>query len=1255
MRSQTHARRPSPRSSLRWLGAALALALPFQPLEALAQENEPLQLTPPAPVAQEAVSADGIESRLSALREKILARVGEPGVAADLYQLAEVAEIGGSLERVADTLSRVSRSRTHPEVRALAHRLLAEIERKRGRAPRMEGHLDAIGILPAISLIGPFDDDNKGGFDTAYGPERDLDLSSVHQGLRGEVRWRTVEGLSRTGTFAIDQAIRPSSQGIVYALSVLDVPVATQAVLYLGTPGGVKAWINGRPILSDPRYHPSRFDQASVPLRLDRGANVLLLKVAAGESHPFDLHLRVVGTDGRPVRGLKVSAPTSGRFAKPQALAAGRRILARRPLVDVLEATARTGRPQALLDYARVLGERHPFDESEKAHVAAAARAARANPSDVDAQLLAARWEDDNNARRSWYEKAIAAEARGEARAHGMLASWWLAEGDVFRTLRILEERLPQAEGDWPSHLKWVRALDQQGFEARGRRRLEGLLETYRDQPRLLDEMARRHRRDGQLDEAIRLWRVALAHRPGDEGIASSLASALVDRGLPLEADRVLENLERLAPIDVQRMLRRADLLSANGEQGKARILYLEAARVAPQDGEVFERAGQAELRAGETEKALAHFERSLQVRPQNTRLKELVGLLQPGGASFARPWLRDLDEAVAAAEGQHLGEDAVKLVDLTATRVLPSGQSSRTIQTIVQVHTQRGVDRYRSFPIRYAPGREEVKVERARVRKRDGSVVATHSESERSMNEPWSGLYYDARALQIGFPTLAPGDTVELVYRIDDVARDNLLGDYFGDVNYLQDTVPTIHWEYVLEMPAGRQIHSNRPEDAVYETKDLDGGRTLHRWTASGLQKVFPEADMPGWSEVASYLHVSTYADWQAVSNFWWGLVQDQVQPTQEIERVAKEIVSKIPASDVEGRVRAVHDFVLKNTRYVGLEFGIHSFKPYKVEQVLRRRFGDCKDKASLTYSLLRAVGIDSNLVLLRMRHLGKIGEEPASLAVFNHAILYVPSLELWLDGTAEWSGTRELPEADRGAEVLVVRPGGRSEFQVIPEATADLSGSTTEQVVRLDQDGSATIHGSSEVRGLPAPGYRRAYASPNGRKASFEQAMARSYPGITVQSLDISDLTRIEDDVRLAFELSVPTYAERRGDGSLAFSPFGDGQSYVQSFAPVSVRRHDLLLRHTWRNGFRHVVELPEGWSARNLPAETRVGSPFGEATVQVVEEAGKLVFSGTVALTRPRIHPGEYEEFRSFLGEIDRLFRRKVVVGPGGTASR
>ena len=85
--------------------------------------------------------------------------------------------------------------------------------------------------------------------------------------------------------------------------------------------------------------------------------------------------------------------------------------------------------------------------------------------------------------------------------------------------------------------------------------------------------------------------------------------------------------------------------------------------------------------------------------------------------------------------------------------------------------------------------------MERARVWKPDGTVVETHQEADRSASEPWYRLYYDTRVRQVVLPSLAPGDVLELAWRVDDVAGENLLSDYFGEVTPFADRSAGSGW----------------------------------------------------------------------------------------------------------------------------------------------------------------------------------------------------------------------------------------------------------------------------------------------------------------------------------------------------------------------------------------------------------------------------------------------------------------------------
>src|SRR5690606_23640637 len=238
------------------------------------------------------------------------------------------------------------------------------------------------------------------------------------------------------------------------------------------------------------------------------------------------------------------------------------------------------------------------------------------------------------------------------------------------------------------------------------------------------------------------------------------------------------------------------------------------------------------------------------------------------------------------------------------------------------------------------------------------------------------------------------------------------------------------------------------------------DGKTVTYRYTARDLKGVRGEANMPGWTEIARYLHVSTYESWDAVGRWYWALVRDQLKVDDAIKAGVAQAIAGLPAEASErDKVAAIYKHVITSTRYVGLEFGIHGFKPYRTTDVYDRRFGDCKDKASLLKVMLAEAGILSHLVLVRTRDQGALGTAPASLSAFNHAITYVPSLDLYLDGTAEFSGPDELPTADQGATVLVVRDGQGAELTTIPISQVSDNRQIVHQTVELREDGGAAV----------------------------------------------------------------------------------------------------------------------------------------------------------------------------------------------------
>lgn len=1224
-------------SRFTWLAALLVLT---SPLLALARPADPT-----AEAAQ-------------ALADKALELSTSPRGTAYLVRLHGMVEDLEDLTPLVSTYATIASKRSaDPGTRATATMLLMDLERARGRTVRATEVNRALGFINDYYVVGGFENEGKSGCDTDFGPEAaTVDLSAKFAGAKGrEVSWRKLAVAPVDGYVDLAAAVRPNREAVAYALTWLEAPAETQVALGVGTSGAFRLWVNGQVAAREDRYNQPRPDQSRVAVKLRKGLNRVLLKVCQ-ETGPLGFYLRQEPMGGRGT--VKVALPGTppalerGTGPAPQVLptvtSAMRALVEKKPE----DATLRG-------EYATVLSFFRAYDEREHTAAAESERAAKAAPGDVGLQLLAAaNQRDDLNLRRYYLEAALKA-APDSVSARVALAEHELDRGHPERVPPLLTPVVEKAPDAGSARLTLARANEALGEPAKAQLMVE---ETFRRQPRVprvVRAAAMSSRKLERTQEVLDRLRVLLALRYDDSPSRRMLGAMLADLGQVEAATREYSTQLGLNPFDNDSRVRLGELRAANGQVDAAVANFAEARALAPDEPEIYEREGRALLAAGRRDEAMAAMERALVLRPQNPSLKEALRTLKGESGGYGTKYLVDATPLIKEVEA-YPNEDAVYVVENTYVRVQKNGLTSRLHQLVVKVLNQRGVEDFRTQPVAYSPDRQEVKVLRARITKPDGSVVDSYSDTERNINEPWTGMYYDARAKMLNFPALAPGDVLELQYRIEDTAQDNLLSDYFGEVENIQGIYPKLRFQYSVDMPKERALYSNAAKvpGLAATTEEMEGGRMLYQWKTKGVPKVVPEPGMPGWAEVAPPLHVSTYKSWEQVSRYWWGLVRDQLTPNDELRQTVDRVLTGVDRKDDQAVIRAVYNFVVANTRYVALEFGIHGYKPYRVDRILARRFGDCKDKASLIHAMLKVAGVDSRMVLLRMRNLGYIGEEPASLAAFNHAIVYIPKYDTFLDGTAEFHGARELPSADRRATVLIVEPDGTSTFRVTPEAKYEENITRLTMDVTLRPDGGAVVKGVSSVGGQQAAEYRRAYRTTATRKSTFERAWAQSFPGLTVNEVKLNDTTLLDHDVDMDFTMTIPRYAEVVPGSALRFLPFGTGRTYQQAYATLVERRFDLVMQGPWMNQFTLNYTLPAGYTVSELPPPLEEKHSWGRVKLTYRQEGGKLIADGEVAMTSARVKVDEYAAFRDFLGRVDQAFNRKVVLqGPpvGKTAER
>jgi hypothetical protein len=265
---------------------------------------------------------------------------------------------------------------------------------------------------------------------------------------------------------------------------------------------------------------------------------------------------------------------------------------------------------------------------------------------------------------------------------------------------------------------------------------------------------------------------------------------------------------------------------------------------------------------------------------------------------------------------------------------------------------------------------------------------------------------------------------------------------------------------------------------------------------------------------------------------------------------------------------------------------------------------------------TLLEELGIPSTIVILRTQMRGAFKGKIPSLAPFDHAIVYVPKLNLYLDGTAEYTGSTELPKLDLEALGLLVN---RGDSQLVTLPAADPTKNVIERQVRANvaADGSAKLELDYRVRGSGAPDWRRRYQAEATRRDRINGDLAGEFPGFEIlpgaAGITASNLEDIEQNVSISVHGRAPTFA-RKESGTLSMSVTTDNR-LTPAYAHVAPHPGRANPRAAQRRGHLR-DQASAGTKVVSAPPNARGDSPFGSYCVEL-EQPGQVTVKSRLAV--------------------------------------
>ena len=388
-------------------------------------------------------------------------------------------------------------------------------------------------------------------------------------------------------------------------------------------------------------------------------------------------------------------------------------------------------------------------------------------------------------------------------------------------------------------------------------------------------------------------------------------------------------------------------------------------------------------------------------------------------------------------------------------------GTSSETAESAIRIETANAVRRFGERKITFSGSHETVEVIEAYTLQPDGTKVPLEPDQIRTQDASngSNGIYSDEKEKLFIYPKVQVGSVLYYKYKSHQHTPD-----FPGHFSWAEHFSPFYVW---------REVEVNLTHapgiDLKFSTKEATGGpQPLLAGDAPGTlryqyrfkqdQFSIPETGVVSLKDFAPHIAVSSFKTYGDVGEAY----QARAFPKAQVTPAIKELAQKLTEKDTtpSNKARSLYNWVSKNIRYVGVYVGAGGYVPHEGQSILDNRYGDCKDHVTLLEALLRAVGIESSPALINSDDAYTLPVLPAP-GVFDHVITYIPSLNLYLDSTSEFTPFGKLPSSD--VQKPVILSASRS---VSATPKMDISKDFTESrtVMQIQKDGS--ILGSSKSK---------------------------------------------------------------------------------------------------------------------------------------------------------------------------------------------
>jgi transglutaminase-like putative cysteine protease len=512
--------------------------------------------------------------------------------------------------------------------------------------------------------------------------------------------------------------------------------------------------------------------------------------------------------------------------------------------------------------------------------------------------------------------------------------------------------------------------------------------------------------------------------------------------------------------------------------------------------------------------------------------------------------------------------------------------------------------------------------------------------------------FFDDQETYSFTYPSAQVGAIMTLDYQLT-YKEPRFMGSYFW-TSY----IPLENEEIKIVVPKAINIHYkllNVDKITLDFSKEERKNEIVYTWKSKNRQPKTRYGDAPDYRYYEPHLlfyitdyevegKKTTLLGTPADLYKWYQDIQKNLNKTED--KVLKKVTDSLinGSTDEWDKVKKIFYWVQDNISYVAFEDGLGGFVPRDAGVVCSRKFGDCKDMASIINEMLAMAGIKSYLTWIGSRDVPYTYTEIPTPFTDNHMIVsYRDKNNNWrfLDGTGKKAPIELYTSFIQGKQALIGIAPDSFLLQTVP--VKDTSASQTVDSITLTIKDKILIgNGKVTLTGYDALDYMYRTEHKNKEDALdfFKNYFSKGNNKVSFK--DVSVQPALRGPLVITYKFEVPDYVKFTGDEQ--FLNLNMDKKFMLESIEAD-RNVPVEMRHITKQKMVTLLTIPENFKVEYLPPNIQKGNHTTGFSSTYSLKGNTLVHNADFYVNTLILQPADFEEYNKIVNEQVKAFKQVV----------